>query len=327
MRILQVCNVGNICGGTAACAWSMTHALAGQDHVVLFLSSPTRETLNAFRHCEVRTEKAIDDSIVEAIAPDLIILHNTPQDRVRISSNVFTIQFQHSAGVRAVATKHVACSKWLADQLPGSPEVLYQPVPIPPQPDLSSHRNLDDELIIGRICTPTLRKWPPQLIDFYNELSKQNESVTWEFVGTPPEMKDSFRAACRGRVVFLDAGVDARQHLWRWHAMLYHHPTLTESFGRTVAEAMRAGCIPIVDARGGFLEQVNHEGTGYLCRDVNDFSESVRAIRDCSVRAQISKNALTHASEQFSLSRFYSQLRTILMECRAPQLSESLFEN
>lgn len=314
MRILQVCNVGNICGGTAACAWSITHALTGQDHIVLFFSLPTKETLNAFRHCEVRTEQAIDDSIVEALSPDLMILHNTSRDRVDVSSDLFMLQFQHSAGVRATATKHVACSNWLADQLPGSPEVLYQPVPIPQQPERCPARNLDDELIIGRICTPTTRKWPPQLIEFYRELAEQNRAVTWEFVGTPPELKDSFRAACRGRVVFHDAGVDARQHVWRWHAMLYHHPTLTESFGRTVAEAMRAGCIPIVDGRGGFLEQITHKETGFLCRDAQGFSESVHAIRDCHLRAQISKNAVAHANKFFSLSTFYSQLRTILLE-------------
>ncbi len=322
MRILQVCNVGNICGGTAACAWSITHALTGQDHVILFLSSPTKETLNAFRHCEVRVEKVIDDSIVEAIAPDVIILHNTSPDRVKISSEVFTLQFQHSAGKRASATKHVACSKWLADQLPGSPDVLYQPVPIPPQPQRSSSRNLDDELIIGRICTPTIRKWPPQLIDLYSELAEQNRSVTWEFVGTPPEMKDAFQAACRGRAVFHDASVDARHHLWRWHAMLYHHPALTESFGRTVAEAMRSGCIPIVDARGGFLEQITHEETGFLCTSVQDFAVGVESLRGHGERAQLSRNAVASANERFSLTAFYSQLRTLLFECRTNHVSK-----
>ena len=48
MRLLQVCNVGRIVGGTAACAWSITRAFPDLEHHVAFLSSITDETQRGF---------------------------------------------------------------------------------------------------------------------------------------------------------------------------------------------------------------------------------------------------------------------------------------
>jgi len=89
--------------------------------------------------------------------------------------------------------------------------------------------------------------------------------------------------------------------------LLYHHPTLTESFGRTVAEALRAGCIPIVDRRGGFREQIP-AGGGFLCDTRDHFLAALAAISSPAARRQIARAGQTHADDRFALRRFARDL-------------------
>ena len=88
-----------------------------------------------------------------------------------------------------------------------------------------------------------------------------------------------------------------------WDALLYHNTRVTESFGRTVAESMRAGCIPVVDNRGGFAEQV-HADCGFLCDDKDEFSAALDQLCDAGIRRRMSRAALADANERFSLARF-----------------------
>lgn len=311
MHLLQVCNVGNLRGGTAACVWTFTRALPECRHTVLFLSPPTDETVAAFEGCRIEHTRRVDDAAIGRHAPDVVLLHNTSPDRCAQLRSVVTIQYRHSTGRRTPADMTVACSRWLADQAGG--EVLYQAVPVPPrlEPDAVDRRHLDDELVIGRLCTPTMQKWPPSLVPFHAELHRRFPVVFWEFVGAPTAIQQTLTQACAGRVRFLPASWLARGNFWRWHALLYHHPTLTESFGRTAAEAMRAGCIPIVDARGGFREQVTHGRTGFLAADIDAFMQSVQAIQDPAQRWMLSRQARAAAERRFSLRRLAGDLRRL----------------
>lgn len=313
MHILQVCNIGNICGGTAACAWSITHALADHQHTVVFLTKPTTETMHAFQHCKTVYRPNIDSEFLQQFSPDILLLHNTNSKNIQGHESFFSIQYHHSVGEQASATRHVACSKWLMSQLSQVQELLYQPIPIPSKL-IQSNRELSDVMTIGRICTPTAKKWPQALLPFYERLSRTFPEVVWEFVGVPGNLKAPLNDACQGRCEFLSAGVDARQHFWCWQAMLYHHPTLTESFGRTVAEAMRAGCIPIVDSRGGFLEQITHSESGFLCENVEAFEAAIHKILDHNLRRNLSQHAIAFSNERFSLETFYNQFRQLLKE-------------
>lgn len=191
--------------------------------------------------------------------------------------------------------------------------MLYQGVPLPPRLDAGAdRRHFDDELRIGRICTPTHRKWPDALIPFYRELSRRFPDVWWEFVGAPGKLQPQLTDACRGRVRFHPANWQARSHLQRWHALLYHHPNLTETFGRTVAEAMRAGCVPIVDDRGGFREQVDSGVNGFLAQERGQFMEGIAAVHDPSFRWHLSRQARARADTRFSLRTFADRLKQIL---------------
>lgn len=314
MHLLQVCNVGNICGGTAACAWTISRALGDWRHTVVFRSRPTPETLAAFAHCRVETWPAGGPLPVPSIPPDVVLLHNLPARVGSAADAPVTVQYLHSRIDPAPADVTVACSRWLAAQHPQGwvDGVLYQPVPRPPRPERSETRALRERLVVGRLCTPTALKWPPALVPFYARLAQEHPQVEWEFVGCPPELAALLTTACQGRVRFHPAGWGARQRLWEWDALLYHHPTLTESFGRTAAEAMRAGCIPLVDDRGGFREQVTPR-TGFLCGSVADFSRALETLRCVRQRRALSRSGMTQAEGRFSLAPFRERFRRLLI--------------
>lgn len=316
MRIVQVCNVGQICGGTAACAWSITRALPECHHLVLCLSRPTEETVRAFAPVEIGPVSRLDDAVFRPLRPDLVILHNTAQRNVGLIREVATLQYQHSQTSHAAANFTVACSEWLTRRLSRSVPVLYQPVPIPPKAKNHARRVWDDRLIVGRICTPQPRKWPNSCCGDYEWLARRFPNVEWEFVGCPEHMRRPILEACRGRARFWPASWMARSHLFRWDVLLYHHPDLTESFGRTVAESMLAGCLPIVDHRGGFLEQVTCGNDGWTCRSLKEFAEALALASDPSVRRRMSAAACETARIRFSshafAMRFRQQLKAFL---------------
>ena len=250
---------------------------------------------------------------MQGINPDVVLLHNTSPSRCDPRLPAVKLLYRHSTAAPAAADRTFFCSKWLADRCGGdSRQVCLQAVPRPlrPQPD-GETRSLRADLVVGRICTPIERKWPPELPDFYRNLTQQAcrlaHTIRWEFVGCPVRLQPRLQDACGGRAIFHPAAWEARTRLWHWDAMLYHNPRVTESFGRTAGEAMRAGCIPIVDDRGGFREQIS-PGCGYLCRTEDDFAAAINDLQSPVRRWQMSHACRARADEQFSLKRFGSEL-------------------
>lgn len=319
MRLLQVCNVGDICGGTAACAWTITRALPRCRHSVWFLSHPTAETQTAFADCQVKRIDRLTESDVRAAGADLVLLHNTAASRVETITSAPVAVYHHSTGSHPTGEYSWACSRWLAEKMPGCGAVLYQPVPLPPAPAgiLRPRGRYGCDLVIGRINTPVARKWPADLIPFYAGLAARIPAATWEFVGAPPAMQNALATACRGRAVFHPAGWQARQHLGRWDVLLYHHPSLMESFGRTVAEAQRAGCVPVVDNQGGFVEQIESGTTGWLCDSEDNFAAALELLRDPVIRWRVAERGREAADDRCSLRRFAERFGTAVLD-RAP---------
>jgi glycosyltransferase involved in cell wall biosynthesis len=314
MRLLQVCNVGNVCGGTAACAWTIARALPNFEHSVLFLTSPTEETRLNFRHCEILDGTK---SSRRNFTADVAVLHNTSPERCPPIEAEFAIHYLHSKSTPCPVDRQIVCSHWLQSQAPEleAAAVVTQPVPKPLRSLLHDARPLRNRLVVGRLCTPSSRKWPPHLISFYERLARRFPSVDWEFVGCPGPLRPRLLEACRGQAVFHAPGWNARRRLWSWDALLYHHPTLTESFGRVCAEAMRAGCVPIFDDRGGFREQIA-AGTGWLCGQFNAFEAALDALHAPETRRSLSRAAESFADDAFSLRRFAETFQSLLTQAR-----------
>ena len=305
LRVLQVCNVGEIVGGTAACAWTVTRSLPAFDHTVVFLNRVSRETVDVFCDCRVEQWNRVSASRVAAVNPDVVILHNTARSRADDRLPAVTIQYLHSKIDPAPTDLTLYCSNWLARRVDGDLRaVCLQAVPKPKRVAAGEEtRSLREAPVIGRICTPQQKKWPAELPEFYAMLTERFPQVLWEFVGCPSLLRRKLQEACQGNAEFFPASWHIRSRLWQWNALLYHNPAVTESFGRTVAEAMRAGCIPMVDDRGGFSEQVP-DRCGYLCRRETDFADAIEQILSPGHRLRISRACQAHADEAFSLFRF-----------------------
>ncbi len=316
-RLLQVCNVGQICGGTAACAWTVTRALPGFSHVVAFLSPIAPETRAAFQPHQLLRWQMVTPEQIRALRPDMVLLHNTPESRVAGRSPVPTLLYLHSQIRPAAADAVVCCSQWLARKLGRSAaEVLWQGVPSPRR---SSGPSADDgevcrtavhgTLTVGRICTPQPHKWPASVVPFYRDLSTRYPQIRWDFVGCPERLQTELARACGGRTRFWTAGWHRRELLATWDALVYHQPHLPESFGRTVAEAMRAGCVPIVDRLGGFCEQLD-AGGGILCSTFAEFAAAIGRLMGEHERRELSQRARHIGDARWSLVRFARDLLT-----------------
>lgn len=309
-RLLQVCNVGTVLGGTGACAFSIARSLPRHSHH-LWCFGPIREDLKeVWRGEGLRKIERLDGEEIARLNPDEVILHNTGRGRVVGKWRARTLQYVHSRIDFYRAEKTLYCSKYLARQYGASEEeVWWQPVPLPFRPQLirQPRRFAGDELVVGRLCTPGVKKYPRELLEVYELLSKSHPHIRWEFVGAPVELASELQRACGGRATFHAAGWGKRELFWKWDVLLYTHPTLTETFGRTVAEAMRTGCVPVVDARGGFVEQLE-DGGGVLCRDLSEFAAALSRVSRPEEWGEMSLRGRRIADERYSLGVFARRL-------------------
>src|SRR4029079_18474394 len=76
LRLLQACNVGQIVGGTTACAWTITRALPEFEHVVAFLTEISPETRAAFACAQLQHWRRCIPEVVDSTRADVVILHN-----------------------------------------------------------------------------------------------------------------------------------------------------------------------------------------------------------------------------------------------------------
>ena len=92
------------------------------------------------------------------------------------------------------------------------------------------------------------------------------------------------------------------------------HPEKFEHFGITTAEAMSAGCIPVVINKGGQKEIIEDGVDGFFFNDLQELSDqTLRIIRDEVDSGRIRKNAVRNC-QKFSNSNFEKELLSIIEE-------------
>lgn len=85
-------------------------------------------------------------------------------------------------------------------------------------------------------------------------------------------------------------------------------PEKVEHFGITVVEAMAAGCIPIIQGKGGHKEIVKDERNGFLWEEKNELMEKTVALaQNDSIRKKISKKGEENA-KKFSQKKFEEEI-------------------
>jgi glycosyltransferase involved in cell wall biosynthesis len=104
-----------------------------------------------------------------------------------------------------------------------------------------------------------------------------------------------------------------------WHASGLgedeeEHPEKFEHFGITTAEAMSAGCIPVVIQKGGQKEIVNDGIDGFLFHDLKELKEKTLDI----IRGRFDEDALRRKAisncRRFSNERFARDLISIVKD-------------
>lgn len=274
MKFLWVNNVPNIVGGTLNCTHSMCQALPEYSHTVVSVQGKfTKETVEAFYGVA-----KLGDYLESGVSSfDVVVYQNSPNGFVVHPKTVKSVYYQHSdfAGLGRKRCDHVFfVSDYLRREMGETGTVLHQPVTIPKE---NSNWTKREGFVIGRLCTPTAEKWVKEDFLPHLEVLSNLPAVSFEFVGCPKDLQGVVSGACRGKVIFREAGFSARSLLRCWDVLLYNS-SQHETFGRTVREAQRCGCVPVVSNHSGLAEQISHGTSGFLVTSPQDTLHAVRQI-------------------------------------------------
>jgi len=102
-----------------------------------------------------------------------------------------------------------------------------------------------------------------------------------------------------------------------WHSAGYGidekaSPEKVEHFGMATVEAMSAGCVPIVVAKGGQKEIINHGSNGFLAHNISEIALwTTKAIEDSKIVDRVSSQAIAD-SIKYSRSNFSDKFMLII---------------
>ena len=180
-------------------------------------------------------------------------------------------------------------------------------------------------LSVGRFASPSHSKRQDVLIDAFRIFSSQTKDYRLVLAGGfhgDRQIIDGLKEQSKGLSVEVvpNPGFDKLKSLYAsaqffWHAAGYgadeeKEPEKVEHFGITTAEAMSAGCVPIVIAKGGQKEIVISE-SGELVNSPEEMARSTAKIIREKSYARYSHKAISRAS-RFSQDIFIKRVSDLL---------------
>lgn len=207
-----------------------------------------------------------------------------------------------------------------------SSEVIYPPVNI----KTTSIKKYNIILSVGRFTKTLHRKRQDILVSAFKQLVDQGlKDWKLKLIGSSKEGKEivsKLMGQAKGYpieiIVDVEHGRLEKEYASAaifWHAAGYgidekKNPQLVEHFGIATAEAMSAGCVPIVINKGGQPEIVKTGENGYLWDSTDSLKKiTLQLIRSPDKMKKLSKEA-EKASNKFSKERFCSDLSTLITE-------------
>jgi hypothetical protein len=293
LKFLFVNNVACLVGGTAQCTLSMVKSFPDCEHHILALAGEfSAEDKQLFgSNCTLVTGPRVARYLSENHF-DVICYQNSRIDDIphQPPQGTLCVYIAHSpaAPVRLVperVQKFCVVSEFLKQKLKCDWPVIHQPVQKPTPyasvgTDWCRHQRKSGKLVIGKLCTPNNQKW--KLADFIESLlaidSDNRYQKAFHFVGAPQIAIDAITSHVESPMHFSPPSPHARGYLCEWDVLLTA-TSIEETFGRTVREAQRAGCVPVVSRIGGFVEQITDGTTGMLCEDTRHFVTSCDHVR------------------------------------------------
>jgi glycosyltransferase involved in cell wall biosynthesis len=203
--------------------------------------------------------------------------------------------------------------------------------------DISPVEKTNHILSVGRFAVVGAGKKQIEMLQLFDQL-KTTGHKDWNYdcvggCGTSAEELAFLQKANQlgekcGANVIANLGHAQLKNLYRkakifWHAAGMNvdenlQPELAEHFGMTTAEAMAAGCVPVVINKGGQPEIVEHGVSGFLWNTPEEWrAYTVRLMQDDSLFQKMSSAAREHArlfSREAYVKRFHSLLAPYLNE-------------
>jgi len=203
--------------------------------------------------------------------------------------------------------------------------VLYPPIDTEKLDSKVKKENLI--LSVGRFDSPSHSKRQDVLIQSFKELYKKEKSYRLVLAGGLKgnlSSVDILRESATDYPIsfvfnpsFTELQALYSRAKFFWHAAGFEideeiSPEKVEHFGMTTVEAMSAGCIPIVIAKGGQKEIIVENKTGFLCNTVEDISKkTIYVIAHPELLLQINKN-ITSEIKRFNIDTFFEKLNNLL---------------
>ena len=206
-------------------------------------------------------------------------------------------------------------------------EVVYPPAETGFDPAVVKENVI---LSSGRFATRGNTKKQTEMLATFRGMKAELPGWKYRCVGGVsdlPQDRDFFarlqREASLGSIEIL-ANVD-RAHLKHyyesakifWHAAGYgedeeRRPENTEHFGITTAEAMAAGCVPVVARKGGQPEIVEHRVTGFVWDSLDELKDYTQLLaRDDALRSSLSQAARKRAA-RYGRETFVENFRRLV---------------
>jgi glycosyltransferase involved in cell wall biosynthesis len=203
-------------------------------------------------------------------------------------------------------------ANWIQQLWRKTPKVMYPPVPLKVT-QVVKKQNLI--LSISRFVNTDQKNLALQLKAFPEFLSRTAGNWKLCLVGfctdSPKDRAylEKLRSIANDLPVTFAVNAERKtviQHLAEaklfWHTRGLENgengaPQSMEHFGISTVEAMAAGCVPVVPAYGGQPEIVDHQVSGFLCRNMGELVDhSVRLANDDDLRAQMSHRAIERSN-------------------------------
>ncbi len=211
--------------------------------------------------------------------------------------------------------------RWSADC-----QILYPPV----DTHFASAPKANLILSAGRFTTEGHSKKQSEIMDAFRQM-KDAGLTGWEYtcagnLGESARDKSYFRSVEQkaeqcGAEVLANLERDRLKRFYQqakifWHAAGYgeddERPELFEHFGIVTAEAMAAGCVPVVINKGGQSEIVRHGVSGFLWNTFDELKEYTSLLtRDERLRQEMAEQARRRA-QSFSREVFVSHFLDLL---------------
>jgi glycosyltransferase involved in cell wall biosynthesis len=201
--------------------------------------------------------------------------------------------------------------------------ILYPPV------DVESFKPGKKENIIlsvARFDSPSHSKRQDVLIDAFKILNKNHPEYQLFLVGGSKGESDTLdilkeKSASLPVKFIVNPDFDKLKALYAkskyfWHAAGFgiddsKEPEKVEHFGMTTVEAMAAGCIPIVLAKGGQKEIVS-KGSGVLFSDIDELAKQTESlIKNPELGENYAQSAIER-SKKYSLESFFQKIASLI---------------